>query len=168
MNISDLQTMDFIIKNTVLTKESYEDSNLKILLKCDDILMYGDLVRVEDDYVCEPEFDMFHRSVRPHYIGTSLRSDETKQIDLFKKARHTFKTDLDKQFFMFINSEKNLEILNKLVISLIKEFPEQNVLPHNLYDATFINVSDSPKIPVVNLDSFNSVQFISIIEAPKN
>ena len=73
MNISDLQTMDFIIKNTVLTKESYEDSNLKILLKCDDILMYGDLVRVEDDYVCEPEFDMFHRSVRPHYIGTSLR-----------------------------------------------------------------------------------------------
>ena len=52
MNISDLQTMDFIIKNTVLTKESYEDSNLKILLKCDDILMYGDLVRVEDDYVC--------------------------------------------------------------------------------------------------------------------
>lgn len=69
---------------------------------------------------------------------------------------------------MFINSEKNLEILNKLVISLIKEFPEQNVLPHNLYNATFINVSDSPKIPVVNLDSFNSVQFISIIEAPKN
>ena len=130
--------------------------------------MYGDLIRVESDYVCIPIYNQFSRSIEIDYIGTSLQSDETKQIDLFKSIRQPFKTELVKEFFMFINSEKNLELLNSYLISLVNDLSEENQLSHNLYDVTFVSEPNLPNIPVVDLNTFNSVKFISIFEAPQN
>ncbi|HCM85559.1 MULTISPECIES: hypothetical protein [Enterococcus] len=168
MKISDLQTMDFILKRTVSTKEPYKNSTLKILIKCDDAFMYGDFVRNDNDYVYVPTFSPFTRSIEPEYIGTSLQSDETKQIDLFKKIRQPFGTELVKEFFMFINSENNLELLNSYMVSLVNDLQEENKLPHNLYDVTFVNMPDLPNISVIDLDSFKSVQLISIFEVQQN
>ncbi|REC31327.1 hypothetical protein CF160_02210 [Enterococcus pseudoavium] len=168
MQISDLQTMDFIIKRAVSTREPYKNSTLKILLKCDDILMYGDFVRIESEYVCIPSYNQFTHRVELDYIGTSPQSDETKQIDLFKKIRQPFGSELVKEFFMLINSEKNLELLNSYMVSLVNDLQEENKLPHNLYDVTFVNMPNLPKISVVDLNSFESVKFISIFEAPQN
>ncbi len=168
MKISDLQTMDFILKRTVSTKEPYKNSTLKILIKCDDAFMYGDFVRLDNDYVCIPTFSPFTRVIEPEYMGTSLQSDETKQIDLFKKIRQPFGTELVKEFFMFINSENNLELLNSYMVYLVTDLQEENKLPHNLYDVTFVNMPNLPKISVVDLNSFESVKFISIFEVPQN
>lgn len=93
---------------------------------------------------------------------------ETKQIDLFKKIRQPFGTELVKEFFMFINSENNLELLNSYMVSLVTDLQEENKLPHNLYDVTFVNMPNLPKISVVDLNSFESVKFVSIFEVPKN
>ncbi|MGM0173679.1 hypothetical protein [Enterococcus sp. DIV0800] len=168
MKISDLQTMDFIIKRTISKKEPYKNSILKILIKCDDILMYGDFVRIESDYVYIPAFNPYTRTMEINDFGLSPQSDETKQINLFKNIRQEFETEFIKEFFIFINSEKNLELLNSYMVSLVKELQEENKLPHNLYDVTFLSTPGLPKISVVDLDSFESVQFISIFEVPQN
>lgn len=167
MNISDLQTIDFILKKSVSRKAPYEESNLKLLLKCDDLLLYGDLVRLDGDYVYEQTFDPYSRRIEKELIGTSLQSSETKQIDAFKATIQPFKNDLVKEFFMFISYEYNLELLNSYLISLVGNLDGDNDLPSYLYNATFLNIPKLINIPSVNLDSFASVQLVSIFEAPK-
>jgi len=167
MKISDFQTMDYILKSSVLTRPPYLKSNVKLLLKCDDFLVYGDLIQVEDDSVYEFSYDSLSNKIKQDSFGPSLDSPETKQINSFKKISQPFGNDLVKSFSYFINSKYDLEILFDYLVALVNDLQEANDLPNYLYSATFINVPNLSVLPKIDLNSFSSVKLISLFEAPQ-
>lgn len=133
-------------------------------MKCDEFLIYGELIRLEDNCVYESVFNP-HSSVIEHvHLGPALNSIETKQINSFSSVFQPFRTELVKAFFTFLNLTFNLEVLDHFLVALVNDLQETNDLPHNLYTATILNGGNLSAIPKIGLHAFSSVKFVSIFE----
>lgn len=168
MNISDLQTMDFVLKSAVLSRNPYKDSDIKLLLKCDNFLVYGDLVRLQDDYVYESYYSPNRLRIEHELIGFTQKSDRTQQIDNFQKISPYQASETFQNFIAFVSNKKNLEVLSNLLIRVVNDLDGVNNLPRVLYNASLFNSETNSVIPVMNLEAFSSVEFVSFIEVSEN
>lgn len=164
MTISDLQTLDYLLKQYLVTSEEFKDRTIKILLNCDGEYWYGDLIEgLKDRYVIKREFSDWYDKVESVTIGSSNDDESTAQIDNLYKSLYRPKSVEAHFLYRAINESDDLIILQKYIE---KAFPisGENKLDKLLFNAISPSLCLPHPIPYIKLERFNKIEFVSLIE----
>ena len=164
MNLSNYQTIDFILKEHISKNETFMDKNLKVMLKCDNDYIYGDLLLINEGYVIEKIFDFYSASEEIEYINIKHGSDAAKQIEEFSINLRSYKTDNYRILSKALRYSDSLHILQKYILRSIENLEEENKLPALISNAHILNSASPISIPFIDLDIYDKVNFVSIIE----
>lgn len=170
MSVSDLQTLDFMLKAIDHFTEAQARLNLQFVVKLDNSLWTGDFIEFTDYLYIDTQINPYGQVVK---IKSGLDLDERDNSGA-KEAVRAIANFSDKAFTERINEplykylEKiqsdeipDLQVLFMHLMSLKDRIEGVNDLPKYIYNARCL--TSSIALPIYSIGAYDEVELVSII-----